>query len=134
MAPEAAAYTACRKNRHCLYPKPPQAEVGRLAGLIDFIHRRAEHGPVVRHHRVRERLIAMATAVAENNVRCCCKAGPPVALPPFIDSLLRAYREISPIGKPMLNPPPPLPPPIFIPTGEGSRDGSLELERERLRR
>lgn len=33
-----------------LLAQPPQAEVGRLAGLVDFVHLRAEHGPVVRHH------------------------------------------------------------------------------------
>lgn len=34
-----------------LLAQPPQAEVGRLAGLVDCVHLRAEHGPVVRHHR-----------------------------------------------------------------------------------
>lgn len=33
-----------------LLAQPPQAEVGRLAGLIDFVHLRAEHSPVIRHH------------------------------------------------------------------------------------
>lgn len=40
-----------RADVDVLLAQPPQAEVGRLAGLIDFIHPWAEHCPVVRYHR-----------------------------------------------------------------------------------
>lgn len=40
-----------RADVNLLLAQPPQAEVGCLAGLVDFGHPRAEHSPVVRDHR-----------------------------------------------------------------------------------
>lgn len=39
-----------RADVDVLFAQPPQAKVGCLAGLIDFIHPRAEHCPMVRYH------------------------------------------------------------------------------------
>lgn len=40
-----------RADVNLLLAQPPEAEVGCLAGLVDFGHPRAEHSPVVRYHR-----------------------------------------------------------------------------------